>query len=159
MPRWGATNKLPRDENGWRIPTEGTKSRRIYDAIKSGRSPDDIQVEMAATTKPSSVLSMIASLKPYVSPVVVRSTEDRNIPKIDRKIPIAEPEPPLVQGHGNSWWAYVSEGWGAYGQSPTDAIYNLLTWRRPPWGTLLQKPNPADFKIIDTSQSASRGDA
>ena len=31
-----------RDRNGWRIPREGTLSRKIYDAIRDGERPVDI---------------------------------------------------------------------------------------------------------------------
>ena len=34
--------RRPRDENGWRIPLAGTKSRRIYDLIQSGKTLAEI---------------------------------------------------------------------------------------------------------------------
>jgi hypothetical protein len=34
--------RRPRDENGWRIPLAGTKSRRIHDLIQSGKTLAEI---------------------------------------------------------------------------------------------------------------------
>jgi hypothetical protein len=32
----------PRDENGWRIPQDGTRAKEIYDLAKIGKSPSEI---------------------------------------------------------------------------------------------------------------------
>lgn len=33
---------MPRDENGWRIPRPGTRSRTIYDMLRRGYTPGEI---------------------------------------------------------------------------------------------------------------------
>lgn len=39
-------NKRPRDAEGWSIPAEGTKARRVYDLAKVGKTDVEIGVEI-----------------------------------------------------------------------------------------------------------------
>lgn len=36
-------NRRPRDENGWRIPKDGTRRREVYDLLKAGKSRREIR--------------------------------------------------------------------------------------------------------------------
>lgn len=45
--------KRPRDENGWRVPSEGTMSRRIYDMLREGRSIAEISLACGSDQVPA----------------------------------------------------------------------------------------------------------
>lgn len=55
-------NIRPRDENGWRIPTEGTKSRMVYDLTIAGKSVLEIASETGMVF--TSVNALLVQLKP-----------------------------------------------------------------------------------------------
>jgi hypothetical protein len=50
------TASNPRDKRGWRIPRNGTKSRKIYDMLVAGKKPFEIIKELGMTDSTIRVL-------------------------------------------------------------------------------------------------------
>jgi hypothetical protein len=50
-------NRRPRDENGWVVPRNGTKSAKIYAMLKEGKPPTMIARELNANRNGVKVLA------------------------------------------------------------------------------------------------------
>jgi hypothetical protein len=51
LPSPAMLGRCPRDENGWRVPNDGTVSRQVYDLLKAGATFDEIAVTCGDRSK------------------------------------------------------------------------------------------------------------